>query len=89
MKAVAPDPEMIAWLWSAEGMAWSKVHIKCIRHGSGILAEVKNDHECPGAASATYCDFSFGYSPYPDSLICADLKLYGLSRVPPEWKERV
>jgi hypothetical protein len=77
---------MIEWLWSPEGIAWSHVHIRSVRHGSGIIAEVKPDHECH--PESLRCEAFFGYSPYPDSQILLDLKRYGLSGVPVEWKER-
>lgn len=84
-----PDPAVIAWLWSEEGIAWSHVHIMSVRHGGGLLAEVKNDHECEASdGSAPYCGVQLGYSPFPDDQIVVDLRRYGLSGVPVEWKER-
>jgi hypothetical protein len=84
LKACAPDPEIIAWLWSEEGLAWSKVYVKRVRHGAGAFAEIKNDHECHYLAM--HC--AFGHSAYPDEQIRDDIKLYGMNGVPMEWKRR-
>lgn len=86
LKAVPPDPEVIAWLWSGEGLAWAKAHTCNVRHGRGSFAEVKLDHEC--ALSSTTCVYIGGGSPYPDHHIRNDLKRYGMSGVPEEWRTR-
>lgn len=84
LKAVPPDPEIVAWLWSAEGLAWSKVHIRDIRHGAGAFAEIKLDHECTTGIGMR-C--SVGGTCYPDEWIKAELRRYGISGVPGEWKQ--
>jgi hypothetical protein len=82
LKAVAPDPEIYAWLWSFEGMAWAMVEIRRVRHGAGVFADIKNDHEC--SSEQAYC--AVGGSTYSDSAIWRDLREYGESGVPEEWK---
>lgn len=76
--------EIFAWLWSLEGLEWSKVNQRRVGHSSGWLADIKNDHEC---SEANGC--SFGYEPSSDIHIKRDLLKYGLSGVPKEWLERV
>ena len=84
MRPVAPDPEILAWLWSHEGILWHQKTIKRVRHGAGHFAEVKKDHECSDGYNCT-----IGGSPYADERILADIRCYGLSGVPGEWKMRL
>lgn len=84
LKPVAPDPELISWLWSPEGLLWHQKTIKEIRHSSGHFATVKDDHEC--GPLALMCSVPSG-CPYPDEMIRDELRRYGLSGVPREWTE--
>lgn len=68
-------------------MAWSHTYIRRVRHGGGAFAEIKNDHECPGSGEP--CCAFLGCSPYPDAEIRDDLKFYGISGVPVEWRRRI
>lgn len=83
LRPAAPDPELIAWLWSIEGLTWHQKSIRRVNHAAGCFAEVKKDHEC----GPEHCTPS-RYSPYSDGFIFADLRLYGISGVPEEWKTR-
>lgn len=83
LRPSAPDPELVAWLWSAEGDLWHQKYIRCVHHAGGAFAEVKDDHEC----DPDRC-FPSPYSPYSDGYILADLREYGISGVPEEWKRR-
>lgn len=82
LRPVAPDPELIAWLWSIEGLLWHKKNIHRVNHAAGYFAEVKNDHECGDICNAS------GYSPYSDGFIFDELRRFGISGVPREWKTR-
>ena len=82
LRPAAPDPELIEWLWSAEGQAWSKVSIHVIHHAAGALADIKNDHEC----NPDHCVIS--NSIYPDNVIRVDIERYGMNGVPEEWRNR-
>ena len=84
LRPVAPDPALIAWLWSYEGETWHRQHIRRVMHQAGLFAEIKNDHECSEPALCR----PNGYSPHPDGFIFSDLRKYGISGVPQEWKER-
>ena len=83
LRPVAPDPELIAWLWSYEGRVWHQQSIRRIMHQAGCFAEIKNDHECDPAT----CRPS-SYSPHSDGYIFSELREYGISGVPEEWKAR-
>jgi len=83
LRPVAPDPELVKWLWSYEGQVWHQKNIFRVRHAQGAFAEVKYDHECdPDSCSVA------AYSPHPDSMIWAELEKYGIYGVPEEWKQR-
>jgi hypothetical protein len=85
LKPVAPDPGICAWLWSEEGWVWHQKNIQRLRFANGVFAEVKNDHECDSCSS--YCGPAAEGSPYVDCVIISDIKKYGISGVPAEWKE--
>lgn len=82
MKPVAPDPDLIAWLWSEEGLAWLERHVRRVSFQNAAFAEVKDDHEC-----TAYCGV-YREELYNDRVIRRDMKHYGLSGVPEEWKQR-
>lgn len=84
LRPVPPDAEIIAWLWSAEGILWHQKTVKAVRHSSGHFAVVKDDHEC--GPNDIMCGITAG-SPYPDERITADIRRYGISGVPREWKQ--
>jgi hypothetical protein len=82
LRPVAPDSEVIAWLWSEEGLLWHQKSIKQVRHAYGSFAEIKNDHECTSSCQP------HDTSPFTDGAILKDISEYGLWGVPPEWKQR-
>lgn len=84
LRPVPPDPEIIAWLWSEEGLLWHMKTIKQIRHSTGCFGVVKDDHECGPLESMCGPALS---SPYPDEMIRRDMRWYGISGVPREWKQ--
>jgi len=81
LRPVAPDPDLIEWLWSAEGRLWHREAIRRVAHAHGWFAEVKEDHEC----YADDCE-PYPFIPHADGIIASDLKAYGISGVPVEWK---
>lgn len=83
LRPVSPDPEIIAWLWSPEGLLWHQKNVKTVRHSSGKFAVVKDDHEC---GPLNIMCFTPPASLYPDERIWADIKRYGMSGVPREWR---
>lgn len=82
LKPVSPSPELIAWLWSDEGLAWLEKHVHRVSYQNAPFGEVKDDHEC-----ADRCGV-YRQELYADRVIRRDLKYYGLSGVPKEWKQR-
>lgn len=84
LRPVPPDPEMIAWLQGEEGQVWSLKTFARIKHSSGFFATIKDDHECGPNDLMCYISSS---SPYPDELIRSDIRHYGISGVPWEWKQ--
>lgn len=85
LRPAAPDPELLAWLWSAEGLTWCERYFKKIQHARGLFAEIKDDHECR-VSPGQDCHF-YAIVLGPDGDILSDLKKYGLSGVPGEWYE--
>lgn len=45
LRPVPPDPEIIAWLWSPQGIQWATEHNDYVHHRAGWLADIKDDHE--------------------------------------------
>ena len=90
LRPVAPDPELIAWLWSDEGVQWYIQHVRIIRHNAGLFATVKDDHECSDEAHCAQILASMraGHGTIYDAPIKGDLRRYGISGVPREWKTR-
>lgn len=86
MRPVAPDPELIEWLWSEDGVLWHQQNIRRVAHAHGCFAELKRDHECD-PEDPVNCTAQ-AYSPHPDHVIWNELRKYGMSGVPEEWKER-
>lgn len=84
LRTVPPDPEIIEWLWSEEGEAWHRRHVKQVRHSTGAFAVIKDDHECE--EYAVLCGIRSS-STYPDDQIMREIRAYGLSGVPGEWKQ--
>lgn len=85
LRPVPPDPEVIAWLWSREGLVWHQNNFQSVRHSTGYFAVIKDDHEC--GPQGVMCGVTGG-STYPDQLITADLRKHGISGVPREWKRQ-
>lgn len=82
LRPVAPDREIRRWLWTEEGLDWHNENIRRIAHASGVFAEVKYDHECSAGSCAPQ-----SYSPHPDAVIANEIRVYGISGVPEEWKQ--
>lgn len=79
MRASAPDPAVIEWLWSEEGIAWFRQFYKGVGHQRGAFAEVKDDHQC-----LSHCTAGSNIH-YPDNVIKIELDKYGMSGVPDSW----
>ena len=85
MRPVAPDPELIRWLWSPAGLTWSQNNFQTVRHSTGCFAVIKDDHEC--GPLGVLCGV-MGGSSYVDMQIRGELRRYGISGVPREWKRQ-
>lgn len=83
LKSTAPDPAVIEWLWSEEGISWFGQLYRGVGHQRGAFAEIKDDHEC---LAVCHCSAGVNYL-YPDSLIKIDLDKYGMSGVPDSWHQ--
>lgn len=81
LRPVAPDPEIYAWLWSDAGLDWHQGNARRVAHARGTFAEVKEDHECVDGSCRVQ-----NWSPHPDSVIASEIRRYGISGVPEEWK---
>lgn len=84
MRPVAPDPELISWLWTIDGQLWAKANIRGVAHGGGQLAEIKNDHECADENGWCYVRDSNPLSIRYDAQIFKDIRNYGMSGLPKE-----
>lgn len=70
LKPVPPDPEIIAWLWSPEGIHWATEHTDYIHYRAGWLADIKDDHE---HSDYIPCDVSLrNCSQIPDAVIYSE-----------------
>ena len=83
LRPAVPDPELLAWLWTEEGLDWHAGHMRRVAHARGVLAEVKNDHEC---SPLGHCEPNT-YSPFCDEAIVHEIQVHGISGVPEEWKQ--
>jgi hypothetical protein len=71
--------ELMAWLESPEGEAWSRAsHINATRHSHGVLLDVKDDHpaECPGDGSDIQLANRWGLE------ILSEIACYGMNGLP-------
>lgn len=80
MRASAPEPAVIEWLWSYEGIEWGRNFYGAVGYQDGAFASLKDDHECKGHCSAGI------QSLYPDQYIKADLNAYGMGGVSDLWR---
>ena len=71
--------ELIAWLESPEGEAWSRAnHISAIRYPHAVLVDVKDDHpaKCPGDGSDIQLTNQWGLE------ILSEIARYGMNGLP-------
>lgn len=88
LRAVAPDPGLLAWLWSNEGQQWAEAEFKRVGfRGSGAFASVKYDRECKaGDILADGCAGGWGQESYISQFTRKEYEKYGLSGIPEEWR---
>lgn len=83
MRTSAPDPAVIAWLWSEEGISWASRLYAGVGHQRGAIADIKDDHEC-----LSHCSVGIGAVFEPDTMIIKmELDKYGISGVPRAWHQ--